>query len=99
VARGLLVKALRALLGALSFAALPACGGDDDGSKAARTDKRVALASSVSASDFPATKGRTLQAIADRIKPGPQLGLATSVLLPRTERLAFGLIGRDRGFL
>jgi hypothetical protein len=83
----------------LSFAALSACGGDDDDSKAARTDQRVALASQVSASDFPATRGRTLQEVGDTIAAGPQLGLATSVLIPGRERLAFGLIGKGRGFL
>ena len=53
----------------------------------------------MAASDFPATRGRTPQAIADTVQPGPQVGLATSVLLPRKQRLAFGMIGKDRGFL
>jgi hypothetical protein len=33
------------------------------------------------------------------VKAGPEVGLATSVLLPREERVAFGMIGKDRGFL
>jgi hypothetical protein len=76
------LQALSVVLSVLSFAALSACGGDDDDSKAARADQRVALASQVSVSDFPATRGRTLQEVGDAITAGPQLGLATSVLIP-----------------
>jgi hypothetical protein len=78
-----------------------ACGGGNDPGefKSAGADRRVTAASKVSAADFPATGGRTLQAIADTVEAGPQVGLATSVLLPREERLVFGMIGKDRGFL
>jgi hypothetical protein len=93
----------RALSPALVLAAavaVAACGGgNSDDSKTARADRQVTTASKVSAADFPATDGRTLQAIADTVEAGSQVGLATSVLLPRKERLAFGMIGKDREFL
>lgn len=50
-------------------------------------------------SDFPATGGRSLQAIADTVAAGSQVGLASSVLLPGTDRVAFGLIGADQRFV
>lgn len=80
------------------------CGESDnsDGSgssDAAVTETKVQRAAEVSAADFPATEGRTLQAIADTVQRGPQVGLATSVLLPRKERVAFGVIGADNRFL
>jgi len=48
--------------------------------------------------DFPAPAGRSLQALANMAKPGPQVGLAGSVLLPGVNRVAFGLIGADLKF-
>lgn len=80
------------------------CGGSGDsdgsgGSNAAVTEKRVQRAAEVSAEDFPAIEGRTLQAIADTVQRGPQVGLATSVLLPRKERVAFGVMGADNRFV
>lgn len=50
-------------------------------------------------SDFPATAGRSLQAIADTVPSGPQVGLAGSVLLPGSDRVSFGLIGADQRFI
>lgn len=58
-------------------------------------ERLIAQAAKVSAADFPATGGRTLQEIADTVLAGPQVGLATSVFTPGENRLAFGLI--DKG--
>ncbi len=49
--------------------------------------------------DFPAPGGRSLQALANTVKAGPQVGLAGSVLLPGANRVAFGLIGADQKFI
>jgi hypothetical protein len=37
--------------------------------------------------------------MADGVEAGPQVGLATSVLVPGKQRVAFGMIGADRRFL
>jgi hypothetical protein len=50
------------------------------------------VAEQVSAAEFPAPGGRSLQQLASTLSPGPQLGLAVSVLLPGSQRLAFGLL-------
>ena len=42
--------------------------------------------------DFPAVAGKTLQELADTAKAGPQAALATSVLVPGENRLAFGVL-------
>jgi hypothetical protein len=52
-----------------------------------------------SKSEFPPVEGRTLQQIAGAVRPGPQVGLATSVFTPGENRVAFGLIDRDQSFL
>jgi hypothetical protein len=86
------------------------CGGGDDGGSAdaptgeattPRADVSQALkeAESPKRSDFPAVNGRTLQAIADTVKAGPKAGLASSVLVPGRNRLAFGVIGADNAFV
>jgi hypothetical protein len=51
------------------------------------------------ASQFPAAGGRTLQQIAGAARPGYNVGLATSVFTPGTNRLAFGLIGPGNRFV
>jgi hypothetical protein len=56
-------------------------------------------ASSSTRADFPAVGGRTLQQIADTALAGNQVGFATSVLTPGTDRLAFGVIDKDRAFV
>ena len=44
-------------------------------------------------SDFPATKGRTLQAVANTVKPGLQAGVAGENFAPgRTNRVPLGLL-------
>jgi hypothetical protein len=46
----------------------------------------------VTASEFPAPHGRSLQQLASTLTPGPQLALAVSVLTPGSQHLAFGLL-------
>jgi hypothetical protein len=94
-----------ALLSALLLG-LAGCGGDESGDDNgagstgdARLDRLLGEAGDVRASDFPPVRGRTLQAVANDVQPGPQVGLATSVLLPGTERVAFGVIGSDSRFV
>jgi hypothetical protein len=84
---------------------LAGCGGGD-GAKKDAAEPGVAPtaiqqmlddAKRVTISDFPATKGRSLQEVADEFSPGPQLGLATSVFVPgKSQRLGFGLLD-DKG--
>jgi hypothetical protein len=47
------------------------------------------------ASDFPPSKGRTLQELANTMAGGPQVALASSVLTVGENRLAFGMIDKD----
>jgi hypothetical protein len=70
---------------------LSGCGGG--------ADKSIDPAGKVKASEFPAPAGRTLRQMADGVQAGPQVGLATSVLLPGTQRLAFGIIDAKGTFL
>jgi hypothetical protein len=109
VATALLAAAL-----AVPAGALVACGGDSSEKPATRSQRptqpssgsedremlaAVRAATRATAADFPPTAGRTLQQIADTTKTGPKAGLATGVLLPRTERLAFGVLDADNRFL
>jgi hypothetical protein len=58
---------------------------------------RVSAAAHPAATDFPAAKGRSLQALADSIGPGPvEAAAASSVFTVGTNRLAFGVID-DQG--
>jgi hypothetical protein len=83
------------------------CGGSDGtggikppkGTSQSEFERQLAEAASVRASDFPAVQGRTLQQLADTARAGPRVGLATSVLVPGTNRLAFGVIDTDKGFV
>jgi hypothetical protein len=100
-----LISLLAAAMAALALA-IAGCGGDDDASdpieQVPQSDLRTKLrdAQTVSAGDFPAVGGRTLQEVADEIGgAGPQAGLATSVLTVGTNRLAFGMIGSDNAFI
>ena len=80
-----------------------ACGGEPE--QPAREAERAAPAPGVqralnpSSADFPQPRGRPLQALADTVRVGPQMGLATSVFTPGSNRLAFGVIGEDKRFL
>jgi hypothetical protein len=59
----------------------------------------LAEASTSTVADFPATEGRSLQQIANLAKAGPQVGLATSMLVPGTQRVAFGMIDQANAFV
>ena len=84
--------------------ALAGCGGDDDGGDGSQNepsgtsdispDFKSALdeAASPQKQDFPAPAGRSLQALANSIQAGGQIGLASSVFEVGENRLAFGLI-------
>jgi hypothetical protein len=93
----------------LAVAALIAgCGGGDDSAKdpasqvpaAGGLREKVRDAQAVTAADFPAVKGRTLQQVADASgAAGPELGMATSVFTPGENRVAFGIIDSRSGFV
>ncbi|HEX2103963.1 MAG TPA: DUF47 family protein [Solirubrobacteraceae bacterium] len=105
--------ALAPLCAALTVLAVAACGGGSDSGSDSDTgraqappgvsqqefERRLAEAASATEADFPPAAGRTLQAIADTVQAGPQLGLATSVFTPGDERLAFGLIDQSNNFI
>jgi hypothetical protein len=98
---------LVAALAALILAA--GCGGDD-GDEAPASDpatqvpsglqEKVRAAQDPQPSEFPKTGGRTLQALADEIGGGPEMGLAGSVFLAgEKNRVAFGVIDDQVGFV
>ena len=98
--------ALAAILGALALAA--GCGGDGGDEAASDPAARVPsgiqaqvrAAQDPQASEFPDPAGKSLQALADEIGGGPEMGLASSVFVAgRPNRLAFGMIDQDAGFL
>jgi len=73
-------------------AQVPAAGGQRDAVRAATMSR---------AADFPATRGRTLQAVADGLDgTGPDAVLASSVFTTGRNRLAFGSIdGKSNAFV
>jgi len=86
--------------------ALSGCGGGDgdqtDGSlpKSGKLRADLTRATTSIAADFPATRGKTLQQLADSLDgAGTQVGLATSVFTPGRARLAFGVISDKTGFV
>jgi hypothetical protein len=94
----------------LAAVLLVGCGSSSDGGQpsdpvtqvptAGGVQAKVRAAQDPKASDFPATEGRSLQAVADAIGGGTDLGLASSVFLAgQTNRLAFGVIDETAGFL
>ena len=96
------------LLGSLAAVSLLAagCGGSSAGEPkpppgvSARDFKReLAEASTARVSDFPAVRGRTLEQVAGTARAGYQVGFASSVLTPGTDRLAFGVIDRANSFV
>jgi hypothetical protein len=90
------------VLAVLSASIAAGCGGDKKAATGGNVSPFAATlrdAERPQASDFPAPAGRSLQAMAGTVKPGPQVGLASSVLLPGENRVAFGLIGSDKRFV
>jgi hypothetical protein len=93
----------------LAVAALVAgCGGDDTTAKDPASQvpaeggvrEKVRAAQAVTAADFPAADGRTLQQVADSAgSAGPELGMASSVFTVGPNRLAFGIIDDTSGFV
>ena len=93
----------------LAAAALVAgCGGGEDAAKDPASQvpasgglrEKVRAAQAVTAADFPAAGGRTLQQVADQSGTGgPELGMATSVFTPGKNRVAFGVIDDRSGFV
>jgi hypothetical protein len=94
-----------ALTFALLALALAACGGGD---KKNSTDPfpnvpnetairdSVQLAASPDPTEFPAVKGKTLQDLANQMKAGPSLAMASSVFTtPGATRMAFGMVAKD----
>ena len=78
--------------------ALGACGGESPATSTraeGELEPSIDRARRVSAADFPAPRGRSLQELADAAEAGPQLGLATSVFVPGRNRVAFGVLGAD----
>ncbi len=85
------------------------CGGGGGGSEApadpvaqvpSGLQEKVRTARDPQPSEFPATGGKTLQALADQIGGGTELGLAGSVFVAgRRNRVAFGVIDENAGFV
>jgi hypothetical protein len=97
----------RAALVALVLAAA-GCGGDGGsdapGDPVAQVPSglqaKVRAARDPQPEEFPAADGKSLQALADEIGGGPEMGLASSVFVAgRENRLAFGVIDENAGFL
>jgi hypothetical protein len=84
-----------------------ACGGGDkspdtpsDPAENIPTENGIRLsvqkASQPDEAEFPASKGKTLQELADKMAAGPSLALASSVFTtPGENRMAFGMIAAD----
>jgi hypothetical protein len=100
---------LAAALAALILAAA-GCGGDDGGGGGSAEDpvaqvpsglqEKVRAAQAPQPSEFPKPGGKTLQALADEIGGGPEMGLAGSVFLAgQKNRVAFGVIDDKAGFV
>jgi hypothetical protein len=99
--RGVVPAALAVLV--LSAAG---CGGDDDQTAdpvaqvPSGIQEKVAAARDPQRAEFPATGGKTLQELANEIGGGSEMGLAGSVFVAgRENRVAFGVIDQDAGFL
>jgi len=102
--RGTIIAAFAVAATALSAG----CGGDDGaggikapkGTSQSEFERQLKTAQTVTAADFPATRGRTLQQVADPTSAsGTQVGLATSVLVPGSNRVAFGVLDAKNAFV
>lgn len=94
------------VVAALAAVLLAGCGGDSDDApreplaeSSAQLRAQLKGATEARAGEFPAVSGRTLQAVADTVAAGPQVGLAGSVFTPGENRLAFGVIDPKSGFV
>ncbi|MDQ3721134.1 MAG: hypothetical protein M3350_10210 [Actinomycetota bacterium] len=93
------------LLALLALALVVAGCGEDNGPRppagqsSAEFRRVLAEATGPRVADFPSPRGKTLQQVADRVKAGPQIGLATSVHTPGRSRIAFGLLDSKRRFV
>lgn len=95
------------VVGALTAVLLAGCGGDSDNDapraplaeSSAQLRAQLKGATESRAGEFPAVNRRTLQAVADGVSAGPQVGLAGSVFTPGENRLAFGVIDEKTGFV
>jgi hypothetical protein len=95
------------LLLLVALALLAGCGGGSDAKDPAAqvpaeggVRAKVRAAQSVTAADFPATDGRTLQQVADAAgAAGPELGMASSIFTVGQDRVAFGIIDDRSGFV
>src|SRR5829696_4576971 len=104
----MLRRAVPAALAALVLA-VAGCGGDGGGDDEpadpvaqvpSELQQQVRAAQDPQPSEFPATGGKTLQALADEIGGGPEMGLAGSIFVAgRENRVAFGVIDSNAGFL
>ena len=88
----------------MALLALGGCGGDNKpkappGVSQSAFERQLQDAQRVSADDFPPATGKTLQQLADTARAGQQVGLATSVLVPGKNRLAFGVIDAENRFV
>ena len=92
------------LLAALA-ATLTGCGGSGGTPKAppgvshSQFERQLADAAKISVADFEPARGRTLAEISQGAVAQANLGLATSVFQPGTNRLAFGLIDGENRFV
>ena len=95
------------LLLLVALALLAGCGGGSDAKDPAAqvpaeggVRAKVRAAQPVTAADFPATDGRTLQQVADAAgTAGPELGMASSIFTVGENRVAFGIIDDQSGFV
>jgi hypothetical protein len=106
--RPALLRGAALLTTALAIAVVAGCGGDNStgnakpppGVSQSRFPALLADAAKVTKADFEPAGGRRLEQIADaQAKAQSQIGLATTVLEPGDNRLAFGVIDSQNNFL
>ena len=101
------LRAMRVVALLLVLSAFVAgCGGGNDaetaseGPSAQKLRDELGRSTNPDLAEFPTVEGRTLQEVADALDgAGPQAALATSVFRPGENRLAFGLIDDQTGFV
>jgi hypothetical protein len=93
-------RASLAVLLALSIVLLSACGGSSrTATRKSSLTSAIASASHPSVSDFPAANGRNIFELQKSLRANAVIGLATSIAIPGTGRLAYGVIGTDNKFV